>query len=166
MGLSIYRMRTPETFAKRLAKIFFHSLLAAWFVIPAAEGWAQEPRAATQRLILNGKPLVVEVARTEREKERGLMFRERLGKDEGMLFIYEEEGILSFWMKNTRLPLSIAFLTGSGEIIDIQDMEPFSLRNHRSSLPAKYALEVNRGWFGRNGIRVGHKINLPATLAK
>jgi uncharacterized membrane protein (UPF0127 family) len=127
---------------------------------------AQEGEKSLWPLTIKGKTLKVEVARTEQEKEKGLMFRERLGKDEGMLFVYEEEETLSFWMKNTFLPLSIAFIDKKGRIVDIQDMQPFSLQTHVSSRPAKYALEMNQGWFRRNGINVGNFVNLPSKLRK
>ena len=112
-------------------------------------------------LSVKGKKIRVEVARTQEEQARGLMFRETMAKDEGMLFIYPREEILTFWMKNTPLPLSIAFLDGKGKIIDIQDMEPFSLRGHPSSAPARYALEMNRGWFKDNGVGVGDVVDIP-----
>ena len=123
--------------------------------------WAQEGKKSLLPLTIEGKTIKVEVARTEKEQERGLMFRERMGKDEGMLFVYEREEMLSFWMKNTRLPLSIAFIDKGGRIVDIQDMEPFSLETHTSAYPARYALEMNRGWFAREGIKVGDLVKIP-----
>jgi hypothetical protein len=128
------------------------------------EPWAQEGKKSLLALTIKGKTIKVEVARTEKEKERGLMFRERLGKDRGMLFVYEGEEIRPFWMKNTRLPLSIAFIDKGGKIVDIQDMEPFSLQTHISVYPAKYALEMNQGWFERNGIKVGDFVKIPPTV--
>lgn len=118
------------------------------------------------QLSIKGKKIRAEVARTEEEKSRGLMFRDKLGPDEGMLFIYEREEFLSFWMKNTPLPLSIAFIDPRGKIVDIQDMEPFNLRTHTSSRPALYALEMNKGWFKKNGIRVGNVVKMPSSLLK
>ncbi|MCX5910226.1 MAG: DUF192 domain-containing protein [Deltaproteobacteria bacterium] len=108
----------------------------------------------------------MEVVQTEEQKARGLMFRESLGEDEGMLFVYGREEFLSFWMKNTRIPLSIAFMDAKGRIVDIQEMEPFSLETHRSAYPAVYALEVNQGWFQRNGVQVGDRVNLPPSRRK
>jgi uncharacterized protein len=125
------------------------------------EPWAQEAKDSLLPLTIKGKTIKVEVARTGKEQERGLMFRERMGKDEGMLFVYEREERLSFWMKNTRLPLSIAFIDKGGKIVDIQDMEPFSLDTHTSAYPARYALEMNRGWFAREGIKVGDLVKIP-----
>lgn len=130
------------------------------------EPWAQEGKKSLLPLTIKGKTIKVEVARAEKEKERGLMFRERMGKDEGMLFVYEREERLSFWMKNTRLPLSIAFIDKGGRIVDIQDMEPFSLETHTSAHPATYALEMNRGWFAREGIKVGDFVKIPSTVHK
>lgn len=126
--------------------------------------WAQEKSYAT--ITIEGKKLSVEVARTEAQKTRGLMYRERLGKDEGMLFVYEQEEVLSFWMKNTRLPLSIAFIDRSGTIVDIQDMQPFSLEVHVSPIPVRYALEVNQGWFRKQGIGIGHRVSFPPEFRK
>jgi hypothetical protein len=94
------------------------------------------------------------------------MFRDKLGVDEGMLFVYEKEEFLTFWMKNTPLPLSIAFIDRKGKIVDIQDMEPFSLRTHTSARPARYALETNRNWFQRNGIQAGDLVKMPPDLEK
>jgi hypothetical protein len=128
------------------------------------ESWAQEGKRSLLPLTIKGKTIKVEVVRTEKEKEKGLMFRERLGKDEGMLFVYAREEMLSFWMKNTRLPISIAFIDKDGKIVDIQDMEPFSQELHVSAYPAKYALEMNRGWFARVGIKVGDLVRIPPTV--
>jgi uncharacterized membrane protein (UPF0127 family) len=118
------------------------------------------------QLTIKGKKIRVEVVRTESEKARGLMFRDKLETDEGMLFVYEEEEFLTFWMKNTPLPLSIAFIDKKGRIVDIQDMEPFSLRTHTSSRPARFALEMNRNWFQKNGIKVGDVVKMPSSLEK
>jgi uncharacterized membrane protein (UPF0127 family) len=94
------------------------------------------------------------------------MFREKLEGDEGMIFVYGKEEYLTFWMKNTRIPLSIAFLDKNGKIVDIQDMVPFSLQTHVSAFPAQYALEVNQGWFKQNGIIIGDVVKLSADLKK
>ncbi len=118
------------------------------------------------QLIVKEKKIKAEVANTEDEKSRGLMFRGKLGPDEGMLFIYEREEFLSFWMKNTPLPLSIAFLDQHGRIVDLQDMEPFNLRTHTSTRPAKFALEMNLNWFRKNGVKTGDVVRMPTSLGK
>jgi uncharacterized membrane protein (UPF0127 family) len=148
------------------AKVFFKFLFSL-FLILTFEIESVLPNEQTFIfLTLKEKIIRVEVARTEREKGKGLMFRESLGKDEGMLFIYDREETLSFWMKNTRIPLSIAFIDQQGEIVDIQDMEPFNLRTRVSARPAQYALEMNQGWFKKNGIGVGDVVKLPPDLWK
>lgn len=106
-------------------------------------------------LYIKEKEIRVEVARTPGERAVGLMARKHLGKEEGMLFIFEEEEYHSFWMKDTLIPLSIAFIDGEGRIVKITDMKPLTLTSHPPPKPILYALEMNQGWFSRNGIRVG-----------
>jgi uncharacterized membrane protein (UPF0127 family) len=103
-----------------------------------------------------------EIAREEHEASAGLMYRRNLPDGEGMLFVFERDEILAFWMKDTFIPLSIAFITSDGGIIDIRDMEPRNLNPVESARPARYALEVSQGWFTRNGIREGDRIILGA----
>jgi len=112
------------------------------------------------KLTIGNKELFVEIADTPKKREMGLMFREKMPYDVGMLFVFEEESDLSFWMKNTRIPLSIAFIKANGDIINIIDMQPFDQRSHKSAQKAKFALEVNQGWFDKNGIVEGDKIEL------
>ncbi len=97
----------------------------------------------------------VEVAKTPEERSHGLMERKRLNKDEGMLFIFETEDYHGFWMKNTFIPLSIAFIEKSGRIAWITDMKPLTLDSHVPPKPILYALEMNKGWFSSHGVKVG-----------
>jgi len=96
-----------------------------------------------------------EIAGTSEERTHGLMFRKELPDGEGMLFIFESDQVLSFWMKNTYIPLSIAYISWDGRIIDIKDMYPHDENSVSSSRSVRYALEVPQGWFSRSGIRVG-----------
>jgi len=96
-----------------------------------------------------------EIAQTQEDRATGLMYRKKLPDSEGMLFVFENDQILSFWMKNTYIPLSIAYITWDGKIIDIKDMYPHNNNSVSSSRSARYALEVPQGWFTRNGIQVG-----------
>jgi uncharacterized membrane protein (UPF0127 family) len=104
-----------------------------------------------------GGPVAIraELARTPEERSRGLMFRKKLPDGEGMLFIFERDEPLSFWMKNTLIPLSIAFIASNGRIIEIQDMRPHDLSSVKSSRSVRYALEAPQGWFDRAGVRPG-----------
>ena len=110
-------------------------------------------------LTVKGNKLKVRVAATPREQARGLMYEKYMNPDEGMLFEYPSERYLSFFMKNTKIPLSIAFVDSKGIIQDIRDMQPLSLDKIQSNKPAKWALEVNRGYFNKHNIKVGDKIN-------
>jgi uncharacterized protein len=96
-----------------------------------------------------------EVAADYGSRMRGLMFRESMPVNAGMLFIFDEAGAQCMWMKNTLIPLSVAFIDDAGSIINIADMEPHSERSHCAARPARYALEMNRGWFARRGIKPG-----------
>ena len=106
--------------------------------------------------------LRVEIADTSAERALGLMHRAVLPKDAGMLFIYPKSDWRSFWMKNTRIPLSLAYISAGWRITEIVRMNPPPgrvLRTYPSKKPARYALEVNRGWFKRNGIGVGAEVS-------
>jgi hypothetical protein len=113
-------------------------------------------------LSVGGQELTVEVARTEAQREHGLMGRTSLGPREGMIFVFERDEHLSFWMKNTPTALSIAFLSAEGRILEIEDMEPFSEKVVRSRLSARYALEMRKGAFSDLGLREGDLMSLPA----
>lgn len=109
-------------------------------------------------LYIKSKEIWVEVAKTPEERVHGLMGRRYLGKDEGMFFVFEEEDYHSFWMEDTWIPLSIAFINKEGQILSIQDMKPLTLELHTPPQPILYALEMKKGWFSSNGIKVGDTI--------
>lgn len=100
-----------------------------------------------------------EVAATNENRMQGLMFRKSMGQNSGMLFVFPEEGQHCMWMKNTLLPLSVAFMDGKGVIVSIHDMEPQSEVSHCAAAPARFALEMNRGWFRSKGVSVGARIS-------
>jgi len=104
--------------------------------------------------------ITAEIAATERQRERGLMFREEIKDGEGMLFIFERDQFVSFWMKNTLVPLSIAYIAHNGIIMEIFDMEPEDLTPVSSSFPVRYALEVPQNWFTRAGIRPWDRLDI------
>ena len=112
-------------------------------------------------ITINENPLIIEVARSTEEQRVGLMNRKRLPKDHGMLFVYDADRRLSFWMKNTTIPLSIAFVSADGYIREIYDMNPLSLREVVSIRAVRYALEVNQGLFSELGIKPGDQIIFP-----
>jgi uncharacterized membrane protein (UPF0127 family) len=144
---------------------FFTSALLSIFTacVPAAER-AQPKLEASTIVIENeaGENITVnaEFARNAEEQRKGLMFRKKLEDGEGMLFIYERDQILSFWMKNTVIPLSIAFISRDGRILEIRDMSPQSLVPVKSSRSARYALETPQGWFTRANIAPGCLVHI------
>jgi len=111
--------------------------------------------------------LRVQVANFHRERQRGLMFRKYLGENDGMLFVFEREKHLNFWMKHTYIPLSIAFVGKDGIIQETKEMEPLQLHpSYSSTEPAMYAIEVNRGWFRKHNISRGSKVILNGCISK
>ena len=111
------------------------------------------------QITANGHTLATEVAATRTSRRCGLAFRHSLPADHGMLFAYPQDQIVAFWMKNTRIPLSIAFLDGDGRILETHDMDPSDpARRYTSKVPARYALEVNQGWFYDKKVKVGDRI--------
>ncbi len=122
---------------------------ALWLATPACGA------SDTVTLTLSGHTLSVEVADQADERMRGLMYRDSLGADSGMLFVYPDEAERRFWMKDTRIPLSIAYLDSGGRILKIADLKPLDETGVPSVRPARYALEVNQGWFAKNGIKEG-----------
>ena len=139
---------------------FFLVLVSLMFAGCAREegpGRAEDDGKITIRV--DGIPVRVEVADSPEERRQGLMLRETLPANEGMLFVFEREQFLSFWMKDTIIPLSIAFVSRDGKIVAIRDMEPLDERTfHQSPRPALYALEMNWGWFDRRQVEAGDRV--------
>jgi uncharacterized membrane protein (UPF0127 family) len=136
------------------------SLAALLFVMVFVSSSCHLWRMKKATLSINGRPLTVEIARTNKQRAHGLMFRDKLEWNEGMLFVFRKEKVLSFWMKNTKIPLSIAFIDKTGTVTDIFAMTPYSLVPVSSSTRCRYALEVNRGFFEASGLKVGDRLDL------
>jgi len=133
-----------------LLPIVLLGVSCAWGCAPGANAkvWPYE-------MELGGVAIHVEVARTPAQLHRGLMYRDRLDPDWGMLFVFPRQEPLQFYMKNTKIPLSIAFLDEGLVVRDIQDMTPFDETTHVSKVPARYALEMEQGWFARRNVAPG-----------
>ena len=137
---------------------FFFCLVLITFNIHFAACDSQKPKTVTlqiERAGMASVPVKVEIARTDEERSRGLMFRTQLDDGYGMLFIFERDQMLSFWMRNTLIPLSIAYIASNGKIVEIKDMYPLDESPVPSSAPVRYALEAPQGWFSRAGIKPG-----------
>lgn len=129
--------------------------LAAFGATPAG---AQQPRLQTVSLRAGMHNIVAELAVTPEQRATGLMQRREMATHEGMLFVFEQPAQQCFWMKNTLLPLSIAFLADDGTVVNVADMKPQALDSHCSKQPVRYALEMNQGWFDKRGIKPGAKL--------
>lgn len=99
-----------------------------------------------------------QVALTSQQRETGLMLRKEMPQHEGMIFVFERPAQQCFWMKNTLLPLTAAFVADDGTIINLADMKPQTTESHCSEKPVRYVLEMNKGWFSKKGVKVGSKL--------
>jgi uncharacterized membrane protein (UPF0127 family) len=99
-----------------------------------------------------------EVASTPQQREIGLMFRSAMPASDGMLFVFEQPGQQCFWMRNTLIPLSVAFIGDDGSVVNIDDMKPQTLDSHCSAKPVRFVLEMNEGWFAKRGIKAGTRL--------
>ena len=116
-------------------------------------------RLPTIELRVGDQKIIVETAANESSRTLGLMYREKpLAENHGMLFVFTASGFHSMWMRNTYIPLSVAFLDESGVILNIADMVPLTTESHTAAGFAKYALEMNQGWFAAHGLRAGAKV--------
>lgn len=100
----------------------------------------------------------VQVALTPEQRQIGLMLRKTMAQHEGMIFVFEQPAVQCFWMKNTLLPLTAAFVADDGTIVNMADMKPQTTESHCSQKPVRYVLEMNKGWFAKKGIKAGSKL--------
>jgi hypothetical protein len=135
-----------------------HALVALTFCTSA---WAQgSPQMNLQRveLTVGMHRIDAQVAASPQERQTGLMFRREMPQHEGMLFVFEQPATQCFWMKNTPLPLTAAFVADDGSIVNLADMKPLAEDSHCSAKPVRYVLEMNQGWFARRGIKAGTRL--------
>jgi uncharacterized membrane protein (UPF0127 family) len=133
-------------------------VIALWFSGPAL---AQEtPQTQLQRITLSAgiHQMDIQVALTPEQHQIGLMYRSEMPQNEGMLFVFQAPSKQCFWMKNTILPLTAAFVADDGSIVNLEDMKPQTTDSHCSLKPVRYVLEMNQGWFGKKGLRAGSKL--------
>jgi uncharacterized protein len=142
------------------------ALYAAALASPA---WAQDaPQLdlARTRLSAGMHQITAQVAQTPEQRAMGLMFRKDMPQPEGMLFVFDQASQQCFWMKNTQLPLTAAFVADDGEIVNLADMQPQTEAAHCSAKPVRFVLEMNQGWFAKKGIKAGYKLGGSAFTAK
>ncbi len=120
--------------------------------------YGDKDEVKSRKILIGEETLNVEIASSMENRTRGLMYRNSLSEDSGMLFIFEYPQVLSFWMKNTKIPLDIAFIDSRRAIREIQQLVPYSESTVKSTFRALYALEVNRGWFDSSNVNIGDSI--------
>lgn len=140
----------------------FRSVLVAALAALSLSAIAQTPK--TVDLSIGMYRIQAELAATQAARELGLMNRKSMPQQAGMLFVFEQPQAYCFWMKNTLLPLSIAFIDETGQIVNLADMQPMNETSHCAAKPIRYALEMNQGWFEAKGIKAGATVKgvLPA----
>jgi uncharacterized protein len=137
------------------------ALLLALSTLCTPLAWSLgEPQTQLPRVTLKaGMHLIqAQVAATADQRATGLMFRTEMPANEGMLFVFEQAAVQCFWMKNTLLPLTAAFVADDGRIVNLVDMKPQSLDSHCSEKPVRYVLEMNQGWFAKRGLHAGSRL--------
>lgn len=134
---------------------------ALFMALTLGSAWAQDQpqeRLPAVELTAGMHRIVAEVAATPQQQMIGLMHRRDMGANEGMLFVYEASGQQCFWMRNTLLPLTIAFIDDDGRIVNLADMQPMTEDSHCSAKPVRFTLEMHQGWFAKRGLKAGSRL--------
>jgi uncharacterized membrane protein (UPF0127 family) len=152
----VARQPVPAVF---LNPVFLLTVVAALLFLALPPATLRADPLLTYPLRIGEHAIRAEVANTPETRRKGLMFRTRLAASSGMIFIFPQEQSISMWMKNTPIPLSVAFIDADGRILNIEKMQPHSEEAHSSAGPAKFALEMNAGWFEKNGIKRNDKVD-------
>ncbi len=148
--------RSPLFFFFRLARACL--LVSALTLSALASGQQAQMNLARAQLRAGMHLLDVQLAQTAQERQIGLMFRKEMPQHEGMLFLFEQPATQCFWMRNTLIPLTAAFLADDGTIVNLADMKPQSDDSHCSANPVRYVLQMNQGWFARRNIQAGYRL--------
>ena len=140
----------------QLRRHIAHAALAGLALTSLGTNAQTSPQKLPTVQLTAGMHLIhAEVADDEREREIGLMHRPRMATSDGMVFVFEQPGVQCFWMRNTLIPLSAAFIDDSGTIVNIEDMKPQTDDSHCSKKPVRFVLEMNKGWFDKRGLKTG-----------
>ncbi len=152
MALSV----NPSDLLRQLLLSSVMSTLA--FILPAQAQDAAQMNLQRALLSAGMHQIDTQLALTQEQRQIGLMFRKEMPQHEGMLFVFEQAAVQCFWMKNTVLPLTAAFVADDGSIVNLADMKPQTTDSHCSAKPVRYVLEMNQGWFAKKGIKAGSKL--------
>ena len=143
---------------KRLAALLPLLLASASFMMPAHAQQQPQTDLPRTQLSIGLYKIDAQVAQTPLQREIGLMFRKEMPQAEGMIFVFEQPATQCFWMRNTILPLTAAFVADDGRIVNLADMQPMTENTHCSQEPVRYVLEMNQGWFAKKNIKKGAKL--------
>lgn len=141
--------------------IYVKTVSSLALLLAATIAWAQDaaqPKLATTPLTAGMHVIQAELALTPTQQMIGMMHRRTMGTNEGMLFVYDEAHRICFWMRNTLLPLTIAFIADDGRIVHTADMKPLDESSHCTTEPVRFALEMNQGWFAKRGLKKGDRL--------
>jgi uncharacterized membrane protein (UPF0127 family) len=143
------------------APLFQRTLVSLLVSVCSTPAWPQEQpqNLAPTTLKVGMHSIRAQLALTPQQRQIGLMFRKEMPNHEGMLFVFDAPSQQCFWMRNTLIPLSIAFLADDGTVVNIADMQPQSDESHCSAKPVRFALEMNQGWFAKRGVKPGTRIS-------
>jgi hypothetical protein len=163
-------MRNEHPKRQRLAALVLLILLLGGCKEKAPPARPPEPPDQAQHLPtatiqVGDQALVVEVARTEAQRQKGMMFRRRLGPDEAMLFVFERAANMAFWMKNTAVDLDLAYIQADGEIVQVEHMKAYNTEQVVSREPVRYVLESPAGWFAAHKIDVAARVVIPPEVS-
>ena len=150
--------RVLRHFSLALVSIVMLAPLTIFADTPALPEGKPQTGLPTVSLKVGSQNVRAEVANTEATRQVGMMFRQKMGKQDGMLFVFPEIAYHAMWMRNTLIPLSVAYMNERGVIVSIHEMQALSEAVHQAAGPVRYALEMNAGWFGSNKINVGDTI--------
>jgi hypothetical protein len=142
-------------------KNIFNAIVATLLIGHGIASAEDSPQMQLQRIPLSIgiHQIDTQLAVTSEQREIGLMFRKDMPQNEGMLFIFENPSRLCFWMKNTLLPLTAAFVADDGTIVNLENMKPQTTESHCSAKPVRFVLEMNQGWFAKKGVKPGAKLS-------
>jgi uncharacterized protein len=141
--------------------IYVKTVSSLLLLLASAFAWGQEtaqPKLPTLPLTAGMHVIQAEIAQTPTQQMIGMMHRRTMGANEGMLFVYDEPHRMCFWMRNTLIPLTIAFIADDGRIVHTADMKPLDESSHCTTEPVRFALEMNQGWFAKRGLKKGDRL--------
>lgn len=156
-------MTKTHPYAGLTYRRFIQAALCLALAAPLAAFAQDAPQLNLQRTTLGAgmHQITAQMALTAEQRQTGLMFRKEMPQQEGMLFVFEQVAQQCFWMRNTLLPLTAAFIADDGTIVNLADMKPQTTDSHCSAQPVRYVLEMNQGWFAKKGIKAGSRLSGP-----